>query len=217
MSSKRSSPTQEKSVFKKKAKQEEPAAVTTVEAGEGAESAENPTGTDAVVTTTEACCQALTEQLNAAQAEALENRDHYLRARADLDNFRKRAQREKEDLLKFSNETILRELLPVIDNLERALQHAAVDGEKGLLQGVELTLGQFSKVLEKFNVVAIEPLGELFDSARHEAMGQIESAEQPPNTIVQLLQKGYLLNDRLLRPALVLIAKAPAAPVESEE
>ena len=200
-------------MFKKKEKKEESAAETTAEAVEGGED----TATEAVVVTSEACCQALTEQLNAAQAEALENRDHYLRARADLDNFRKRAQREKEDLLKFSNETILRELLPVIDNLERALQHAAVDGEKGLLQGVELTLGQFSKVLEKFNVVAIEPLGELFDSARHEAMGQIESAEQPANTVVQLLQKGYLLNDRLLRPALVLIAKAPTPPVASEE
>lgn len=203
-------------MFKKKEKKEESAVATTGEAVEGAANGET-TETGAVAATTEACCQALTEQLNAAQAEALENRDHYLRARADLDNFRKRAQREKEDLVKFSNETILRELLPVIDNLERALQHAAVDGEKGLLQGVELTLGQFSKVLEKFNVVAIEPLGELFDSARHEAMGQIESADQPPNTIVQLLQKGYLLNDRLLRPALVLIAKAPALPVEDEE
>jgi molecular chaperone GrpE len=203
-------------VFKKKAKKDEPAVETTAEAAGGAVTAENAETTETVATTA-ACCQALTEQLNAAQAEALVNRDHYLRARADLDNFRKRAQREKEDLVKFSNETILRELLPVIDNLERALQHAAVDGEKGLLQGVELTLGQFSKVLEKFNVVAIEPLGELFDSARHEAMGQIESAEQPQNTIVQLLQKGYLLNDRLLRPALVLIAKAPAPPAASEE
>jgi molecular chaperone GrpE len=219
MSIKRSSPTQEKSVFKKKVKKDEPAVAMTGEAGEDAATLEKveTVETDAVATTSEAGCQALTEQLNAAQAEARENRDHYLRARADLDNFRKRAQREKEDLVKFSNETILRELLPVIDNLERALQHAATDGEKGLLQGVELTLGQFSKVLEKFNVVAIEPLGELFDSARHEAMGQIESADQPPNTIVQLLQKGYLLNDRLLRPALVLIAKAPAAPVASEE
>jgi molecular chaperone GrpE len=213
MSIKRSRPTQEKSVFKKKEKKDHPADETSVAAAEGGED----TATEAVVATTAACCQALTEQLNAAQAEALENRDHYLRARADLDNFRKRAQREKEDLLKFSNETILRELLPVIDNLERALQHAAVDGEKGLLQGVELTLGQFGKVLEKFNVVAINAVGEIFDPARHEAMGQVESAEQPPNTIVQLLQKGYLLNDRLLRPAMVLIAKAPAAPVESQE
>ena len=207
-------PSQEtKSVFKKKGKKEEPASEAGVEAGEGVEHEE----AGAVAVTNDSCCQALTEQLNAAQAEALENRDHYLRARADLDNFRKRAQREKEDLLKFSNETILRELLPVIDNLERALQHAVVDGEKGLLQGVELTLGQFSKVLEKFNVKAIDAVGEPFDPACHEAMGQIESAEQPPNTVVQLLQKGYLLNDRLLRPAMVLIAKAPAPPVASEE
>ena len=196
-------------MFKKKEKKEEEATVEM--AVEGVESAEN-TGAEP-----EVCCQELTDQLAAAQAEALVNRDHYLRARADLENFRKRAQREKEDLLKFSNETILRELLPVIDNLERALQHAAVDGEKGLLQGVELTLGQFAKVLEKFNVVAIDAVGELFDPAQHEAMGQIESSEQPVNTVVQLLQKGYLLNDRLLRPAMVLIAKAPAPPVESEE
>lgn len=199
-------------MFKKKEKNEESPVETTAD---GAEVVANE-DSEAVAASTDACCQALTEQLNAAQAEALENRDHYLRARADLDNFRKRAQREKEDLLKFSNEAILRELLPVIDNLERALQHAAVDGEKGLLQGVELTLGQFSKVLEKFNVVAIDPAGEPFDSARHEAMGQIESADQPPNTILQVLQKGYLLNERLLRPAMVLIAKAPATPVASE-
>ena len=199
-------------MFKKKAKKDESTAASGVEAGENVE-----TEATEAVATTDSCCQALTEELNIAQAQALENRDLYLRARADLDNFRKRAQREKEDLLKFSNENILRELLPVIDNLERALQHAAVEGETGLLQGVELTLGQFGKVLEKFNVVAIEPLGELFDSARHEAMGQIESAEQPVNTIVQMLQKGYLLNDRLLRPAMVLIAKAPTAPIENEE
>ena len=199
-------------MFKKKEKKDEPSIATAAEGGEDAENIEAE-----AVTSSEDFCQVLTQQLAAAQAEAVENRDHYLRARADLDNFRKRAQREKEDLLKFSNETILRELLPVIDNLERALQHAATDGETGLLQGVELTLGQFGKVLEKFNVVAIEAVGELFDPARHEAMGQIESAEQPPNTVVQLLQKGYLLNDRLLRPAMVLIAKAPAAPAASEE
>jgi len=194
-------------VLKKREKKEEPAIETAVEGAEHEE-------TGAVSATTDPCCQALTEELNAAQAEALENRDLYLRARADLDNFRKRSQREREDLLKFSNETILRELLPVIDNLERALQHAATDGDSGLLQGVELTLGQFSKVLEKFNVVAIDAVGEPFDSARHEAIGQIESADQPVNTVVQMLQKGYLLNERLLRPAMVLIAKAPVAPVE---
>jgi len=199
-------------VFKKKEKKEEESAAEMAVEGEGAEKTEVE-----AVASTEVFCQELTEQLAAAQAQALENRDHYLRARADLDNFRKRTQREKEDLLKFSNEAILRELLPVIDNLERALQHAATDGETGLLQGVELTLGQFGKVLEKFHVVAIEAVGELFDPALHEAMGQIESLDQPENTVVQLLQKGYLLNDRLLRPAMVLISKAPATPAASEE
>ena len=198
-------------MFKKKEKKDEPTVATAADGEENSENIAAEAGASG-----EDFFQALTQQLATAQAEALENRDHYLRARADLDNFRKRAQREKEDLLKFSNETILRELLPVIDNLERALQHAVTDGETGLLQGVELTLGQFGKVLEKFNVVAIEAIGELFDPARHEAMGQIESAEQPPNTVVQLLQKGYLLNDRLLRPAMVLIAKAPATPAASE-
>ncbi|MDO9080230.1 MAG: nucleotide exchange factor GrpE, partial [Desulfuromonadales bacterium] len=160
-------------MFKKKEKKDEPSNAMAAEGGESAEQVEAE-----AVEASEDFFQALTQQLATAQAEALENRDHFLRARADLDNFRKRAQREKEDLLKFSNETILRELLPVIDNLERALQHAATDSEAGLLQGVELTLGQFGKVLEKFNVVAIEAIGELFDPARHEAMGQIESAEQ---------------------------------------
>lgn len=196
-------------MFKKKDKKEGAAGEPAVAGTEGVNQENTGAGTEA----TEACCQELAEKLTTAEAEVLVNRDLYLRARADFDNFRKRTQREKEDLVKFSNETILRELLPVIDNLERALQHAATDGDSGLLQGVELTLGQFSKVLEKFNVVAIDAVGEIFDPARHEAMGQIESSEHPPNTVVQLLQKGYLLNDRLLRPALVLIAKVPATPV----
>lgn len=191
-------------MYKKDKKEEKPvaAAPKVPEAVVGEEGGEPATN---------ACCAPLLEQLTASQAEAQENRDHYLRARADLENYRKRAQREKEDLAKFANEAILKELLPVIDNLERALQHAGSEGEGALLQGVELTLGQFRKVLEKFGVAAIEALGAPFDPAHHEALGQIESSEHPANTVVQSLQTGYLLNDRLLRPALVLIAKPPAA------
>lgn len=157
------------------------------------------------------------EQLTASRAEAQKNWDLYLRERADLENFRKRAQRDKEELGKFANEGILKELVPAVDSLERALDHARQDGAGGetLLKGVELTLAQFQKVLEKFGVVAIKALGEPFDPARHEAMGQVESAEQPANTVVQEYQKGYLLNDRLLRPALVMVAKAPAVAAES--
>lgn len=152
------------------------------------------------------------ELLAASRAEALQNWDLYLRARADLDNYRKRAQREKEDLSRFGNENLLRELLPVLDNLERALDHARQgdDSNGSLLQGVEMTLSQLRKALEKFGAVAFTSIGASFDPARHEAMGQQESADQAPNTVIQELQKGYMLNDRLLRPAMVMISKAPA-------
>lgn len=160
----------------------------------------------------------LADQLAASRAEAQKNWDLYLRERADLENFRKRAQRDKEELGKFANEGILKELVPAVDSLERALDHARQDGAGGetLLKGVELTLAQFQKVLEKFGVVAIKSLGQPFDPARHEAMGQVESADQPANTVVQEYQKGYLLNDRLLRPALVMVAKAPAVAAEAD-
>lgn len=156
------------------------------------------------------------EALAASQAEVQKNWDLYLRARADLENYRKRAQREKEDLSRFANENLLREILPVMDNLERALEHARQpDGDDGgLLQGVEMILSQFQRVIEKFGVTPICALGKPFDPARHEALGQVESDEHPPNTVVQELQKGYLLNDRLLRPAMVMVAKAPPAVAE---
>ncbi len=151
------------------------------------------------------------EEIEALRAEAGRNWDLYLRSQADLENYRRRAQREKEELSKFANEAILREILPVMDNLERALQHAANAQESGgLMQGVEMTLEQLRKVLEKFGVKVIDAEGQPFDPALHEAMGQVETNECPPNTVARVLQGGYLLNERLLRPSLVMIAKAPA-------
>ncbi|MBE0599129.1 MAG: nucleotide exchange factor GrpE [Desulfuromonadales bacterium] len=152
---------------------------------------------------------ALEEELAAARATAGKNWDLYLRSQAELDNYRKRAQRDREDLQRFANEAILREVLPVLDNLERAVEHASGDqGGEALLQGVQLTLSQLQKVLEKFGVRPIQAVGEPFDPARHEAIGQVESRQLLPNTVAQELQKGYLLNDRLLRPAMVMIARA---------
>ncbi len=153
------------------------------------------------------------EELANCKAQVARNWDLYLRAQADLENYRKRAQREREDLARFANENLLREILPVADNLHRALEHARQEGggNGGLLQGVELTLTQLAKTLEKFGVVAIAARGAAFDPAWHEAMGQVETAEHPPNTVVQELQPGYKLNERLLRPALVMVAKAPPA------
>lgn len=153
----------------------------------------------------------LEEELVASREEAKKNWDLYLRERADLENFRKRTQRDKEDLARFANEKFLRELLPVLDNLERAVDHARQDqgGGNGLLEGVEMTLNQFKRLLEKFGATPFESVGMPFDPSRHEAIGQLESSEQAPNTVVQEMQKGYLLNERLLRPAMVMVAKAP--------
>lgn len=155
----------------------------------------------------------LQQELSAAQAETQKNWDLYLRERAELENFRKRMQREKEDLVRFANENLLREILTVVDNLERAIEHARKNEEtvQGLLEGVEMTLSQCQKLLEKFGVTPVVAVGEPFDPTWHEAMGQLESSEHPANTVLQEMQKGYVLNDRLLRPALVLISKTPAA------
>lgn len=175
---------------------------------------ESATSTEAAVAAPEQ--PSVEDALAASQAEVQKNWDLYLRARADLENYRKRSQREKEELSRFANENLLREILPVMDNLERALDHArqgAADNS-GLVQGVEMTLSQFQRVLEKFGVTPITSLGTLFDPARHEALGQLESVDQAPNTVVQELQKGYLLNDRLLRPAMVMVAKAPPAAAD---
>ena len=157
-------------------------------------------------------------ELEAAREEARNHQDLYLRAMAEMDNLRKRSQREKEDIAKFGNENILREILPVIDNLERAVEHAtSKEDATGLLEGVQMTLSQFSGVLQKFGVEVISSIGAPFDPALHQAMGQLETAEVPNNHVAQELQKGYLLNQRLLRPALVMVAKTPAEQESKEK
>lgn len=153
------------------------------------------------------------EQLVAeARAEAMKNWDLYLRERADLENFRKRAQREKEDAIRFANDRLLKEMIPVLDNLERAVEHAGEsDGGEGLLEGIDMTVTMFRKVLEDFGVKPILAIGKVFDPNLHQAMGQMETDDFLPNTVSAEYQKGYLLHDRLLRPSLVMVAKAPAA------
>ncbi len=156
----------------------------------------------------------LQNEVAAAKAEASKNWDLYLRERADLENARKRHQREREEALRFANDRLLKEMIPVLDNLERAVEHAGQGGDegKGLLEGVNMTITQFRKVLEDFGVKPIKAIGDTFDPNLHQAMGQVESAEQAPNTVVTEFQKGYLLHDRLLRPSLVMVAKTPADP-----
>jgi len=152
----------------------------------------------------------LEEQLAVKDQEAKDNWDKLLRERADLENYRKRASREKEELLNYGIKSLIEEVLPVVDNLERALDHANEDGLPALMEGVKMTHTLLLTALKKFGVCAVEgTCGTLFDPAFHQAMSQIETDEQPGNTIVQEFQKGYLLKERLLRPSMVSVAKKP--------
>ena len=150
------------------------------------------------------------EKLAVAQAEAIENRDRMLRMAAELDNFKKRAARELDEIKKYATENLIRQLLTVVDNLERAIASASPDNDngQGVVDGVALTLAEIMKILEKHYVSPIQALGEPFDPAFHQAMCQEESTDQPPNTVVQEFQKGYLIHDRLLRPAMVVVSKS---------
>jgi molecular chaperone GrpE len=153
----------------------------------------------------------LQQALTQAEERARENRDQYLRAVAELDNVRKRAQRDIEAANRYGLEKFAAELLPVRDSLELAVQSAEAEADaQSLKQGQEATLQLLSKALERLGVTAIRPLGEPFDPARHEAMLAQESSTAEPDTVIQVVQTGYALNGRLLRPARVIVSKAPS-------
>ena len=136
-------------------------------------------------------------------------KDQMLRTQAEAENFRKRMRREKDEFARFAREGFVRDLLPVKDNLERALLHADEDPES-IVAGVKLTLEQFDSTFKTMGVECVECQDQAFDPELHEAMSQVESDEHEPNTVVGELQKGYQLNGRLLRPAMVTVAKAKA-------
>jgi len=151
----------------------------------------------------------LRKQLEAKELEAKNSYERYLRQAAELDNFKKRTARERDEAIRFANEALIKDLLPVVDNLERAVAHASGGGNgKPLVEGVEMVLKTLLDVLMKHGVVQITALGQLFDPSKHEAMAQVESDTHEPNSVVDELHKGYMLRDRLLRPALVSVAKA---------
>jgi molecular chaperone GrpE len=155
--------------------------------------------------------ETLRAKLREAEEKAKDNHDLFLRERADLENFKRRMQREQAESIRFANEPLLRDLLPVVDNLERAVAHAQGGGNgQPLVEGVALVLRTFSSILEKYGVSRQTTIGEPFDPNKHEAMAQVESAELAPNTVVDEHLAGYLLHGRLLRPALVTVAKAPS-------
>jgi molecular chaperone GrpE len=157
----------------------------------------------------------LREKLDAKEKEAKEHYERYLRQVAEVDNFKKRINREKEDAIRYANENLIKDILPVMDNLERAIAHAQGGGNgKPLVEGVEMVLRGLLDVFGKHGVVQVPAVGEVFDPGKHEAMAQVESSQYEPNTVIDEHHRGYLLRDRLLRPALVTIAKAPAVKEE---
>jgi molecular chaperone GrpE len=139
-------------------------------------------------------------------------RDAVLRAQADAQNVMRRAEQDVEKARKFALERFCAELLPVVDNLERALEATAGDNEvvRPIAEGVELTLKSFQDALKKFHIEAINPVGEPFDPQLHQAMSMVENADVEPNTVILVMQKGYTLHGRLVRPAMVMVSKSPA-------
>ena len=155
--------------------------------------------------------ESLQEALEEANRQASDNWDRFMRAQAELDNVQKRNKRDLENARKFALEKFVIELLAVRDSLEMGLVHTKdedVDPDK-LREGSELTLRMLTQVMEKFSVDEIDPAGEAFDPKVHEAVAMVPSAEVEPNSVLEVHQKGYLLNDRLIRPARVVVAKSP--------
>ena len=154
--------------------------------------------------------EVLQTQLEAALKQAEHQKDLALRSQAELHNVRRRAERDVEQAHKFGMEKIIQELLPVVDSLERALDASGDDNDfvKAMREGIELTLSMFLKALAKFQIEPVSPEGEPFDPAFHQAVSMIEQNSVEPNTVVHVMQKGYTLHGRIVRPAMVVVAKA---------
>lgn len=149
------------------------------------------------------------EEVARLEDELATARDSALRAQAEAQNAKRRAEQDVEKARKYALERFASELLPVVDNLERALESASGDDEviKPIAEGVELTLKSFQNALQKFNIEAVNPQGEPFDPQLHQAMSQVEDPDVEPNTVIAVMQKGYTLNGRLVRPAMVMVSK----------
>ncbi|MFQ5899898.1 MAG: nucleotide exchange factor GrpE, partial [Candidatus Methylomirabilia bacterium] len=157
--------------------------------------------------------QALEEKTREAEAA----HDRSLRALAELDNVRKRAQREREEYIRFANEALIRDLIPVLDNFDRAIQSAGSAPEaRDFLAGVELIQRELLKVLEKFGVTQYSAVGRPFDPERHEAVARVTTTDHAEMTVVEETLRGYLLNGRVLRPAMVTVAVPPEEPAGSD-
>ena len=155
------------------------------------------------------------EELKCRAAKADENWERLLRTTADFDNFKKRAARERQDAIKFANESLIQKIVPVLDNFEMALaaaQSSSTDGSKSLSEGVAMIHSQLRQALAESGLEEISATGQLFDPNLHEAVSQQESSEVAEGHVLQQLRKGYKLRERLIRPATVIVAKQPSEP-----
>jgi len=152
----------------------------------------------------------LQKELDAANAKADENWEHFVRTKADMENLHRRAQRDVENAHKYASEKFLEAMIPVIDSLEMGAHAASQEGAdiEKLREGMELTLKMFADALHKFEVKKLDPVGDTFNPEFHQAMTMQESDQHAANTVLSVMQKGYLLNERLIRPALVVVSKA---------
>lgn len=160
--------------------------------------------------------EGLQKKLDEALMESQQHYDRLLRVSAEFDNYKKRAAREADEFRKFANEALLKDLLHIVDNLERAIHSANENGDANacVVEGVCMTRDEILKIFSKYGVTLIEAVGKPFDPAYHQAVMQEETDAHPENTVVSEMQKGYLLHDRLLRPAMVVVAKAASSVVE---
>ncbi|CAJ1858473.1 nucleotide exchange factor GrpE [Aeromonas veronii] len=169
-----------------------------------------PTDVDSEVTAEQARIAELEAQLETAIQKAAEERERALRTAAEMENLRRRTELDVEKAHKFALEKFANELLPVLDNLERAIELADKENEalKPMIEGVELTLKSMQSGVAKFGLVALDPINQPFDPNAHQAMSMVPSADVAPNTVIAVMQKGYDLNGRVIRPAMVMVAKA---------
>ena len=169
------------------------------------------------------CIAAETQENAAPEAGELERnleeelgqeKDRYLRLYAEFDNYKKRVARDREELIKYGNESLLYELLPVIDSLEMAMKHSSNDKSAGLAQGVEITLKEFLRVIDKFGLSPIDASGKMFDPSLHHAMTQVERDDIDENMVVEEFRKGYMFREKVLRPSLVAVSKKSAESIQ---
>lgn len=180
---------------------------------------------DAVEASAEAATEAdeqPTDEVSALREQAREFQEQVLRSQAEMQNVRRRAEIDVEKAHKFALEKFVKELLPVADSLEKAVETTEAHQNEderlaSIREGAEMTLNLFMNSLRKFNVAQLNPVGEPFDPQQHEAMSMVPAPDAEPNSVVAVVQKGYTLNDRLVRPAMVVVAKAEGSPKIDEQ